>query len=163
MPSVDIVSEIDMQELDNAVNQTCREIATRFDFKGTDTKVEYDKTSDKIKIITKDDLKLRAIHQILESKMARRELDCRTLKYGEEKPTGNKMLKQEISIKHGLEKEDAKKITKIIKGTKLKVSAQIQQNQVRMTGKKIDDLQQIMSILKADMTALPLQFINMRS
>jgi uncharacterized protein YajQ (UPF0234 family) len=163
MPSFDIVSEIDLQEVDNAVNQTAKEISTRFDFKSGKSSVDLDKEGKIIKIAAEDEMKLRAIHQILEMKFAKRDIDCRALKYGEEEPSSGKTIRQTITLISGLSKEDAKKVTKAIKDSGLKVQAQIQDDQVRVTGKKIDDLQAVISTLKSSNLGLPLQYINMRS
>ncbi len=163
MPSFDIVSEVDLQEVDNAVNQTVKEISTRFDFRGGKSSVEFNKDQKTIKIVADDELKLRSIHQILETKFAKRELDCRVLDYGKEVAASGKTITQTVTLKTGLSKEESKKITKHIKDSKLKVQAQIQDEQVRVTGKKIDDLQEVIASLKAANLGLPLQFINMRS
>ena len=163
MPSFDIVCEIDLQEVDNAVNQTAKEISTRFDFKAGLSSVELDKEKKVIKITAEDEMKLRAIHQILETKFAKREIDCRALKYGDEEAASGKTLRQTVTLLSGLSKEDAKKITKAIKESKLKVQSQIQDDQVRVTAKKIDDLQAVISTLKGSNLGLPLQYINMRS
>ena len=163
MPSFDIVCEINMQEVDNAINQASKEISTRFDFRGGKSEVQLDKESSQIKIVADDEMKLRSIHQIIETKIAKRSIDCRVLQYGEEiKATGN-TIRQQVKLKIGLDKEEAKKITKKIKETKLKVQAQIQDDQVRVTAKKIDDLQSVISSLKNSDLGLPLQYINMRS
>lgn len=163
MPSFDIVCEVDFQEIDNAVNQAAREIDNRFDFKGGKSRVEFDKESKKIQIVADDDLKLRAIHQILEQKMAKRNVDLRGLVYSDEIEGSGNVLKQHVDLRSGLEKEDAKKVTKKIKDSKMKIQAQIQDDQVRVTGKKIDDLQACISMLKESDLGLPLQFVNMRS
>jgi uncharacterized protein YajQ (UPF0234 family) len=163
VPSFDIVSEINMQEVDNAMNQVQKELESRFDFKGTKSTVDLDKEQKKVKILADDELKLRAIHQILEQKMARRGIDIRSITYGKEEPATGNTIRQEISLKVGLSKEDAKKITTAIKDSKLKVQAQIQDEQVRVTGKKIDDLQDCIQMLKKNDHGLPLQFVNMRS
>lgn len=163
MPSFDIVSEINMQEMDNAVNQAAKEIATRFDFRGGKSEITLDKEKKLVKIIADDELKLRSIHQILEMKMAKRELDCRVLDYKEEQVASGNILRQQVDIKSGLTKEEAKKIIKVIKDSKLKVQAQIQDEQVRVTGKKIDDLQEVIALVKSSELGLPLQYINMRS
>jgi len=163
MPSFDIVSELDMQEVDNAFNQAQKEIETRFDFRGGKSKIDFDRTAKKINILADDEMKLRAIHQILEQKMARRNIDIRSIEYSkQEQATGN-MIRQHIDLKSGINKEDAKKITAKIKEGNLKVQAQIQDEQVRVTGKKIDDLQEVIHLLKTSDLGLPLQFINMRS
>jgi uncharacterized protein YajQ (UPF0234 family) len=163
MPSFDITSEIDMQEVDNAVNQVQKELENRFDFKGTKSKVDLDKENKKIKILADDELKLRAIHQILEQKMARRNIDIRSIVYGKEEAATGNTIRQEVDLKVGLSKEDAKKLTQAIKDSKLKVQAQIQDEQIRVTGKKIDDLQACIQLLKQNDHGLPLQFVNMRS
>jgi uncharacterized protein YajQ (UPF0234 family) len=164
MPSFDIVSEIDLQEVDNSVNQTAKELETRFDFKGSKSKLELDKVSKTIKITADDDMKLRSIHQILGSKMAKRGIDLRSLEYGDEVVGSMNSLRQVITLKSGLDKEAAKKVTKKIKDSGLKVQTQIQDDQVRVTGKKIDDLQSVIALLKSDSDiGVPLQYINMRS
>ncbi|MCX6104340.1 MAG: YajQ family cyclic di-GMP-binding protein [Proteobacteria bacterium] len=163
MPSFDIVSELDMQEVDNAVNMAQKEIAQRFDFRGGKSSIELDKTAKKIKILADDDMKLRSIHQIVESKLAKREVDLRGLKYGKEESGSGGIIRQEIDLKAGLDKEEAKEITKLIKESKVKVQAQIQDEQVRVTSKSIDELQAAISVLKKGELKFPLQYINMRS
>ena len=163
MASFDIVSDVDLQEVDNAINQSAKEITNRFDFRGSKTTIDLDKSAKIIKIATEDDMKLRAIHQVLATKLVKRSVDLKALDYGDpEEATGN-TLKQVITLKAGLSKEDAKKITKKIKELKLKVTAQIMDDQVRVTGKKIDDLQSVMGQLKSADLDVPLQFVNMRS
>jgi uncharacterized protein YajQ (UPF0234 family) len=164
MPSFDIVSEVNLQEVDNAVNQTVKEISTRFDFRGSKSSVEFDKTEKKIKILADDELKLRAIHQLLEQRLVKRSVDLRLLDYGKQIEAGGNTLRQEVTLKNGIDKEEAKKIIKLIKDSKLKVQAQIQDEQVRVTGKSIDELQETIRTLRAATEiGLPLQFINMRS
>jgi len=163
MPSFDVVSEIDAQEVDNAVNQAKKEVSTRFDFRGSKSSLDFDKGQKSIKIMADDDMKLRAMHQILEQKMAKRDLDLSCLDYGKEEEAGGANIRQMVNIKSGIDKDSAKKITKTIKESKIKVQAQIQGEQVRVTGKKIDDLQETISLLKGANIGLPLQFINMRS
>lgn len=163
MPSFDIVSEIDMQEVDNAVNMASKEIGNRFDFRGGKSEISFSKEDKRISILADDDMKLRAIHQIIEQKMAKRSIDLRSLKYSDEEQASGGQIRQNVALRAGIEKEDAKKITKAIKETKLKVQAQIQDDQVRVTGKKIDDLQAVISQLRSMELGLPLQYINMRS
>lgn len=163
MPSFDIVSEVDLQEIDNAVNQVVREMQTRFDFKGSKSEIDFDRNEKAIKITADDDMKLRSIHQMMEQKMSKRGIDLRALEYGKEQEAGGMTLKQVITIRQGIEKDTAKKITKLIKDSKLKVQAQTQDDQIRVTGKKIDDLQSVISLLKTQEVGLPLQFVNMRS
>ena len=162
MPSFDVVSELDMQEVDNAVNQTQKEIGQRFDFRGGKSELNLEKDAKKIKIVADDELKLRSIHQILEGKLAKRGVDLRCLKYGKEETGSGGVLRQVIDLKSGLDKEEAKEVTKAVKDSKLKVQAQVQDDQVRITSKSIDDLQATMAMLKGKDLKFPLQFINMR-
>jgi uncharacterized protein YajQ (UPF0234 family) len=163
MPSFGVVCELDLQEVDNAVNQADKEISTRYDFRGGNSSIKFDREKKIVIIIGDDDMKLRAIHEILESKLMRRNVDCRGLTYGKEVVMSGDMIKQEVTLMSGLSKEDAKKVTKLIKESKLKVQAQIQDDQVRVTAKKIDDLQSVMTSLKSSEIGLPLQYVNMRS
>lgn len=163
MASFDIVSDLDMQEVDNAVNQTSKEIGTRFDFRGGKSSIELDKETKKIKIMADDDFKLRSIHQMLEQKMAKRGLDLRGIEYGDEEQASGGVIRQQVTLKSGLEKEGAKEVTRVIKDSKLKVNVEIQDKQVRVTAKKIDDLQAVISLLKENKFKIPLQFVNMRS
>ena len=163
MPSFDIVCEVDLQEVDNAINQAQKEIQNRFDFRGSKSSINLDKEEAKIAIVADDELKLRSIHQILELKLAKREVDLRFLNYGDEQQISGGCLKQLAELRSGLSKDDAKRITKTIKESKLKVQAQIQNDQVRVTGKKIDDLQNCIQTLKSSTLDLPLNFTNMRS
>ncbi|MBC61929.1 MAG: YajQ family cyclic di-GMP-binding protein [Zetaproteobacteria bacterium] len=162
MPSFDIVCEIDLQEVDNAVNQAIKEISSRFDFRGSKSKLSFERSSKNIQILAEDEFKLRSIHQILETKFAKRQLDCRLLKYQEKQISNQNMLKQNVELRSGLEKDEAKQITATIKNLKIKVQAQIQDQQVRVSGKKIDDLQAVIQSLKENDLGLPLQYINMR-
>lgn len=163
MPSFDIVSEVDWQEVDNAVNQASREIGTRFDFRGGQSKIEFEKDQKRIKILADDDFKLRSIHQILEQKLVSRKIDLRSIDYGDEQQLSGQQIRQEVKIVCGLDKDAAKKVTKLVKESKLKVQAQIQDDQVRVTSKKIDELQKVIQTLKSEDLGLPLQFVNMRS
>jgi uncharacterized protein YajQ (UPF0234 family) len=163
MPSFDIVCEVDLQEVDNAVNQAAKDVETRYDFRSGKSSVTFDRNQQTIKVIADDDMKLRAIHQILESKLAKRGVDLRSLKFNDPEQASGNLLRQEIGLVSGLSKDDAKKVTKVIKDTKIKVSAQIQDDQVRVTGKKIDDLQEVIAALKQSSLGLPIQYINMRS
>ncbi len=162
VPSFDIVNEVDLQEIDNAVTQAQKEIAQRFDFRGGKSELSLDKPTKKIKIIADDELKLRSIHQMLEGKLAKRSVDLRVLKYGKEEAASGGIIRQMIELKAGLEKEDAKVVIKAIKDSQLKVQAQIQDDQVRVTAKSIDDLQATIGFLKGKDLAFPIQFINMR-
>ncbi len=163
MPSFDVVSETDAQEVDNAVNQTAKEMSTRFDFRGGKSSIEFDRTAKTVKILADDDLKLKAIQQMLEQRLAKRQVDLKCLDYGKEEAASGDTLRQIIKLKNGIDKEAAKKVTKVIKDSGLKVQSQIQDEQVRVTAKKIDDLQALIAILKKENVGIPLQFVNMRS
>lgn len=163
MASFDIVCEVNLQEIDNAVNQASKEISNRFDFRGGKSEVSFDKVAEKIKIIADDELKLRAIQSMLETKVAKRGLDCRCLVYGAEIEGSGSIIRQEVTLKKGLSKEEAKKVVKEVKELKLKVQPQIRDELVRVTGKKIDELQTVISHFKENDMGLPLDYINMRS
>ena len=163
MPSFDIVCELDMQEVDNAVNQVAKEISQRFDFRGGKSELSLDKTAKTVKIVADDDFKLRSIHQLLEAKMAKRGLDLRALKYGKEEAGSGGVIRQTVELKAGLDKDEAKAVTKAIKDSKLKVQAQIQDDEVRVTAKSIDDLQAAIALLRRAELKFPVQFTNMRS
>lgn len=159
MPSFDVVSEIDKHELTNAVDQINREISTRFDFKGSDSKAELKDTT--LTLDATSDFQIKQIHDIMYKKMIGRGIDTRCLKLDKIQPSGLR-VKQVITVREGIGKEEAKKVVAIIKDTKLKVQASIQGEQVRVTGKKRDDLQQAMAALKDSDFELPLQFTNFR-
>jgi cyclic-di-GMP-binding protein len=161
MPSFDIVSKIEMQEVDNAVNQTVKEIIQRYDFKGSKSEVTLEKEG--IKIHTEDDFRLKAIVDILQSKFLKRGLSLKSLDYGKVEPSSGSMVRQLITIQQGISKEKAKEIIAVVKETKLKVQAQIQDDQVRVTGKNIDDLQEAIQLLKGKDLNVEMQFINFRS
>lgn len=163
MASFDIVCDVDMQEVDNAINQASKEIVNRFDFRGSKTTLELDKTAKVIKIATEDDMKLRAIHQVMATKLVKRNIDLKALDYGDPVEATGNTLRQVITLKSGISKEDAKKVTKKIKDLKLKVTAQVMDDQVRVTAKKIDDLQSVISALRSEKLDFPVQFVNMRS
>jgi uncharacterized protein YajQ (UPF0234 family) len=159
MPSFDIVSKIDNHEITNAVDQANREVSTRFDFKDTNARLELNK--DKITIIAPTDFQLKQVDEILRNKLSKRQVDIRSLDYKE--ITSNlSEAKQVVDIKQGIDAENAKKITKLIKESGLKVQASIQGDQVRVTGKKRDDLQDAMALLRSGKVEIPLQFTNFR-
>lgn len=163
MPSFDVVSEVDGQELDNAVNILKKEIETRYDFKGSNTTVELNKKDKKIHIVTSDDMKIKALREMLIAAFVKRTIDPDCLDFKEPEPTGNRMFKRDVVVKEGLEKEEGKKIVKVIKDSKLKVQASIMDDKVRVQGKKIDDLQEVIQLLKAAGLGIPLQYVNMKS
>ena len=161
-PSFDVVSEVNMQEVSNAVNQTLKEITQRFDFKGSKSTVEIE-NGNSIKIVTEDDTRMRNIVDILQSKFIKRGVAIKNLEYGKVEPAAGGMVRQSIRIKQGIEADIAKKITKDIKTLKVKVQAQVQDDQVRVSGKKLDDLQAVISFLKGQDYGVELQFSNFRS
>jgi uncharacterized protein YajQ (UPF0234 family) len=160
MPSFDIVSVVDMQEVDNAVNQTIKEIAQRYDFKKTKSEITQEK--DSIKILADDDYKLKAIIDILQSKFIKRKISVKALQYGKVETASGGLVRQTITIQQGIAKEKAKDIIALIKESKLKVQAQIQEDQVRVTGKNIDDLQEVIGMLKNKDLGVEMQFENFR-
>lgn len=160
MPSFDIVSKLDMQEVDNAVNQARKEIATRYDFRGSKSRIDWDKI--KIDLTADDDFKMRSITDILKEKAVRRNIDVRALDFGKVEQAGGGLVKCEIKLKQGVPVETAREMVAAIKASKLKVQAQIQEDQVRVSGKKRDDLQQAIAHIKARPYNIPLQFINFR-
>jgi len=159
MPSFDIVSEVDQHELTNAVDQSNREVANRFDFKDSGAKFTLQKES--ILLTAPNDFQVQQMVDILEGKMAKRSLDIKAIEIGEIL-SNLAEARCEVKLKQGIDKESAKKITKIIKESKAKVQASIQGEQVRVTGKNRDDLQDTIQILKQADVSLPLQFINFR-
>ena len=160
--SFDIVSEIDLQEADNAVNQSIKEITQRYDLKDSKTEIELNKKDKLININSKDDYSLKASYDILQTKFIRRGISVKALKPNEPEPAAGGRLKQTINLQSGISKEDAKSITKMIKDSKLKVSAQIQDEQVRVTAPKIDDLQTVINMVKEADLDFPTQFVNMK-
>ncbi len=162
MATFDIVSKVDEQELDNAVNQAKKEISQRYDFRGTKSEIKWEKGLE-ITLIGDDDYKLTSITDILETRMVKRGISLKALDYGEVEEASGGLKRQVIKVRQGIEGDKAKSIVKMIKGLKLKVQAQVQDDQVRVTGKKIDDLQAVIGELKAKDLDVPLQFINMRS
>lgn len=162
MASFDIVSEVDAQNLDNAVNNLKKEILNRFDFQGSNTDILLNKNEQKITILTSDEMKIRQIQDSLISKLMKQKIDPGALDAGKEHYAAGNNLRKDILVRSGIDKDNAKKIIKKIKASKLKVQAQIMDEKVRVTGKKIDDLQAVMSLLKQEITDLPLQFVNMK-
>ena len=160
MPSFDIVSKVDMQEVDNAVNQTVKEIAQRYDFKGSKCEVTQEK--DTIKILADDDFKLKAVVDILQSKFIKRGISPKALQYGKAETASGGMVRQIVTIQQGVSKEKGKDIVAAIKDTKLKVQGQIQDDQVRVTGKNRDDLQETIQALRGKDLGIELQFVNFR-
>lgn len=159
MPSFDVVSEVDMHEVTNAVDQASREVANRFDFKGTDSRFEQDEAV--ITLTSESEFQLKQMLDILESKLTKRGIDIACLKVDEPQAAG-KHARQTVTLRQGLDTPLAKQIVKQIKDSKLKVQTAIQGEKVRVTGKKKDDLQQVMALLRQADLELPLQFDNFR-
>ena len=159
MPSFDIVSNIDNHEISNAVDQANREVTTRFDFKDTNARLELSK--DKITLIAPTDFQLKQVDEILRNKLTKRQVDIRSLHYKDINISLNE-AKQLIEVKQGIDAENAKKIVKLIKDAGLKVQASIQGDQIRVTGKKRDDLQAVIAMLREAKVAIPLQYVNFR-
>ena len=160
MPSFDIASQLNLQEVDNAVNQARKELATRYDFRGSKSRIDWDHKE--IALIADDDLKMKALTDILIEKMVRRQIDRRGLDIGKVDEAGGGLLKCEVKLKQGVPVETARAIVKQLKDLKLKVQAQIQDDQVRVSGKKRDDLQEAIAAVRGKGYDLPLQFINFR-
>lgn len=160
--SFDIVSEVDLQEVDNAVNQTIKEISQRFDFKGSKAAVELIE-DDQIRIIADDDYKLTSVIDILQGKMVRRGVSLKFLDFGKVEPASGGTVRQMITLKKGVSAEKGKEIVAAIKKTKLKVQAQIQNEQVRVSGKDRDELQKVIQFIKEQDFGLELQFKNYRT
>ncbi len=163
MPSFDIVSKVDAQALDNAVNVTSRELSNRFDFKGSHLVIDLNKKDFKINIETEDDMKMRQLCDVLMSRAIKQGIDPLAFDFTKESHQSGKVIKKEVPVRNGLAQDDAKKVTKLIKESGLKVQAQIMDDLVRVTGKKIDDLQAVIQLCKSSDLGLPLQYVNMRS
>lgn len=162
MASFDIVNEINEQEVDNAVNNTLKEINNRYDFRGLHTEVIYHKKEKRVHLVAAESMKMQAVKEMLIRNFIKRGVDSKVLDFGNEEGTSQGHLKMDVHLKEGINRENAKKIVKEIKDLKLKVQPQIQDNQVRVTGKKIDDLQSIIQHLKGKDMGVPLQFTNMK-
>ena len=160
MPSFDVVSEADMIEVKNAVEQSNKEITTRFDFKGSDARVEH--KENELTAFADSEFQLSQVRDVLTSKLTKRKVDVRFLDEGDIKKIGGDKVKQIIKIKNGIETDDAKKIVRVIKDSKMKVQASIQGEAVRVTGAKRDDLQAAMAMLRKDVPNMPLEFNNFR-
>lgn len=159
MPSFDVVSKVDNHEVMNAIDQANREITTRFDFRGTDARLELAKNT--ITLVAPTDFQLKQLDDIMRTKLAKRQVDVRSLEYKDPEVKLNE-ARQTVEVKQGIDSDSAKKIVKLIKEANLKVQAAIQGEQVRVTGKKRDDLQAVISLLREAKLDLPLQFENFR-
>lgn len=162
MPEFDIVNQVNAQEIDNAVNNTLKEVATRYDFRGLNTEVEFNRKENRIDIVAAESMKLKAVREMLVKHFIKRNLEPKVLEFGPEQGTSSGAVKISATIKEGIDRETAKKIVKEIKNMKLKVQPAIQEDQVRVSGKKIDDLQEVIRTLKTKKFSVPLQFVNMK-
>lgn len=159
--SFDVVSRVDQQELDNALNQTRKEIAGRFDFKNSKTEISYDGKA-VITIVSDDELKMKNVIDMLQSKAVKRGIDIKALSLGTLEPAAQNTVRQTITVKSGIPKEKSKPLMEAIKALKLKVNAQYQDEQIRVSAKSRDDLQRVIGHLKGMEYELPLQFVNYR-
>jgi len=162
MPSVDVVNKVDMQALDNAVNNVLREVVNRYDFKNIKTDISLNKKDKLIHIVTGDELKMKAVIELLKGHCVRLKVEPKCLAPQKIVPTSHGTVKIDIQIKEGISIDTCKKIVKFIKSTNTKVQSTIQDEQVRVSGKKIDDLQEIMQLLREQDYDVPLQFVNMK-
>ncbi len=160
MPSFDIVSKTDLNEVGNALNNVTREIETRYDFKGSHCKIEM--ADSVLTIYADDDLKLRQMHELLQGHLTRRNVDASVLDYKEPEKAAGQSVRQQVIVREGLDKELAKKLVKLIKGSKIKVQVAIQGDELRVTGKKRDELQEVIAFCKEQDTDMPLQYVNFR-
>lgn len=163
MPSFDIVSKVEAQALDNAVNVTVKEITNRFDFKGSHVVMDLDKKEYIIKIETEDEMKMRQLIDVLINRAHKQGIAPEAFDTAKEGAQSGKVWKKEIKVRNGLAQEDAKKIVKLIKDSGMKVQASINDDLVRVTGKKIDDLQSVIQLCKSANPGIPLQYVNMRN
>jgi cyclic-di-GMP-binding protein len=163
MPSFDIVNQVNAQEVDNAVNNTLKEISGRYDFRGLQTEINFDRKANRIDLLAAESMKMRAVREMLIGNFVKRKLSPKILEFGKEEGSSRGSVKMTVDLKEGISRETAKKIVSEIKSTKLKVQPAIQDDQVRVTGKKIDDLQNVISHLKSKDFGVPLQFVNMKS
>jgi uncharacterized protein YajQ (UPF0234 family) len=163
MPSFDIVSKVDAQLLDNAVNVTRKEITNRFDFKDSPVEIDLDKKEYKLSITASDDMKMRQLLELLVNRANKQGISPQAFDLSKDAYPSGKTVKKEVSVRNGLKQEDAKKIVKLVKDSGLKVQAQIMDDTVRVIGKKIDDLQEVISLCRSAELDIPLQFENMRS
>lgn len=163
MPSFDIVSKVDLQLLDNALQTTRKELNNRYDFKGVHAEMDWDRKADQIHLEVGSEMQLHQLQDLLLTKAMRQGLEANSFDLSQEPRASGKNWKKTIGLKNGIDRETAKKIVKIIKDTGLKVQPAIQDDTIRVSGKKIDDLQKVIQTCRASVTEIPLQFINQKS
>jgi len=162
MPSFDIVSKIDHQSLDNAINVARKEILNRYDFHDSKSAIDLDKNSLSITLTTENDMRLNAIIDAIRSRMIKQRIDPACLDFGKDQYASGNMIRKEIKVKEGLDQDTARKMVRTIKDIKLKVQAQVMADQVRVTAKKIDELQAVIAFVRSNDFGIPLQFVNMK-
>lgn len=160
--SFDIVSEVNFMEVDNAINQAQKELAQRYDFKGSKSSIDYNKTDKKITLVADDDFKMRALRDIVEGRMAKRGVSLKSLSYGTQESSFEGTVRQVAELVSGMPSEKAKELARIIKDSKLKVQVQIEGPKVRVVSPKKDELQAVIALLRNSDFSLPLQFTNYR-
>lgn len=160
--SFDIVSKVDMQEVKNAVSMAQKEIIARYDFKGVTAEIELTTDPEGFTLLAQDEMKLKALVDVLEGKLFKRNISLHALEYKDPEPATKGALRQTVLLKQGIERDVGRKIIQLVKDAKLKVHAQMQDEQVRVTGKAKDDLQKVMALVKAEITDTPIQFTNYR-
>ena len=163
MASFDAVNEIDIQEVDNAINNTLKEIQNRYDFKGSVTEVNFDRKNKVISLLAADGMKLKAVREMLVTNFVKRKLSPKVLEFGDEEGTSQGAVKMSVSLKEGIDRDTAKKMVKMVKDSKMKLQASVHEDKVRVTGKKIDDLQAAMALFREGKLPVPVQFVNMKS
>lgn len=160
--SFDIVSEVNLQEVDNAVNQARKEIGQRYDFKGSKSSVELNQKEKKLILVSDDEFKMKSLLDVLQEKLIKRNVPLKAIGYGEVLPSSAGSVRQELTLRVGIDKEHAKQLTKLIKDLRLKVQAQIMDDQVRVSGKSKNDLQEVIKAVKAADLPFAVQFVNYR-
>jgi uncharacterized protein YajQ (UPF0234 family) len=162
MPSFDVVNKVNMQEVSNVVNNASKEILQRYDFRGSNTQLEWESQDSRIVVRTEDEMKMEAVREILINHGTRRKLDAECMDFKDVEAAGGKTLRREVLIRQGIDQDTARKIVKDVKGTKIRVQVSIQGDELRVSGKKRDDLQAVISLLESGDYGVPLQFVNMR-
>lgn len=160
--SFDIVSKVDLQEVDNAINQARKEIIQRYDFKGSKTSIDLDQKEYLVTLISDDDFKVKSVVDILESKLVKRKVPLKALSFGNIEPAAGGTARQIITLQNGIDKDRARSITKLIKDSKLRVQAQIMEDQIRVSGRNKDDLQAVIALVRQADLPFAVQFINYR-
>lgn len=160
--SFDIVSKTDLQEVSNAVGQAVKEITQRYDFKGSKSSIDFNRDAGELTLVSDDEFKLKSLVDVLETKLVGRKVSLKSLKYGKVEPASGGTVRQVVKLQQGIPQDRAKEIVKLIKDMKIKVQAQIQGDQLRVRGKKLDDLQAVIQALKERDFDFPMEFVNYR-